>query len=295
MKKQSFIIYKRPTLIQPYLVMGFEGWPDAGRVSSGVVGYLRDKLQAEKFAEVKPDDFYIFQSPGVERRRPVTDIEDGLVKTLSVPSTTFWFHKKGNSAHDLIISLGMEPELGWNKYVELVLDLAQEFGVERIYTIGGTYDRVPHTIEPIITSVVNDPSLRTEMREYGIEFTNYKGPSSIHTMLLVSAGKRALKAASLWGHAPHYVQVPNAKVCYSILNTLTRMLEIAIDLEDVKRAGEYLDEQVSKAIEQKAELKDYVRRLEEEYSKGRYEAGKPLGEDIIKEVEDFLRKKKDEE
>jgi len=295
MEMQSLIIYERPNLVQPYLVMGFEGWPDAGRVSSGVVSQLRDKLEAKKFAEVKADDFYMFQSPGVEVRRPPTDIEDGLVKALSLPSTSFWFYKNDKSAHDLIISLGMEPELRWNNYVDLVLDLAQEFGVQRLYTVGGTYDTVPHTIEPMISAVLNDASLKAEMREYGVGLIDYKGPSSIHTMLVVTASKRELKAASLWGHVPSYIQVPNAKVCYGILSKLARMLEIALDLEDLKKASEYLDDQVSKAIKQKPELEDYVRRLEEEYSKGRYEAGEPLAEDIIKEVEDFLRKRKDEE
>lgn len=89
--------------------------------------------------------------------------------------------------------------------------------------------------------------------------------------------------------------MPNAKVCYGILSKLTKMLEIALDLEDLKKAGEYLDDQVGKAIKQKPELEDYVRRLEEESSKGRYQAGEPLAEDIIKEVEDFLKKRKDEE
>jgi len=56
----GIIRHHRPELNRPYLVAGFEGWPDAGRVSSGVVGYLRDKLNARKCAEVKPDDFYIF-------------------------------------------------------------------------------------------------------------------------------------------------------------------------------------------------------------------------------------------
>ncbi len=295
MEMQSLIIYERPDLVQPYLVMGFEGWPDAGRVSSGVVGQLRDKLEARKFAEVKADDFYVFQSPGLEVRRPLTDIEDGLVKGLSLPSTTFWFYKNDRSAHDLIISLGMEPELRWNNYVDLVLDLAQEFGVHRLYTVGGTYDTVPHTVEPMISAVLNDAGLKDEMREYGIGLIDYKGPSSIHTMLVVSAGKRELEAASLWGHVPSYIQVPNAKVCYSILSKLTRMVGIAVDLEDLKKAGEYLDDQVSRAIKQKPELEDYVRRLEEEYSKGMYQAGEPLAKDIIREVEDFLRRKKDEE
>ena len=60
MNMQNLIIHERPNLVQPYLVMGFEGWPDAGKVSSGVISYLRDKLEANKFAEIKPDDFYLF-------------------------------------------------------------------------------------------------------------------------------------------------------------------------------------------------------------------------------------------
>lgn len=275
--------------------MGFEGWPDAGRISSGVVGYLRDRLEAKRFAEVKADDFYLFQSPGAESIRPLTNIKDGLVKSLSLPSTTFWFYKNEGANHDLILSLGAEPQLGWHRYADLILNLAQEFGVQRIYTIGGTYDRVPHTVEPIITAVLNDPGWQAEMAEYGIGFTDYKGPASIHSFFLVSAGKRGLKAASLWGHAPHYVQMPNAKVCYAVLKKLVKMLEIALDLEQMRRAGEYLDDQINKAIAQKAELQEYVRRLEEEYGKGRYERGEPLAEDIIKEIEHFLRKKKDEE
>ena len=45
MEMQSLIIYERPNLVQPYLVMGFEGWPDAGRVSSSVVGQLKESCE----------------------------------------------------------------------------------------------------------------------------------------------------------------------------------------------------------------------------------------------------------
>lgn len=54
MEKENLIIYQKPNLVYPYLVMGFEGWPGAGKISSGVVGYLKDKLEAKKLAEPKP-------------------------------------------------------------------------------------------------------------------------------------------------------------------------------------------------------------------------------------------------
>jgi proteasome assembly chaperone (PAC2) family protein len=294
MKSGNLTIYEKPKLVKPYLVIGFEGWPDAGRVSSGVVSYLREKLDTSRLAEVKSDDFYLFQSAGAESRRPVADIENGLVASLDLPATTFWFHKGQKSAHDLIVSLGREPELKWDDYVNLVLGLAQDFGVVRIYTVGGTYDVVPHTMEPIMSAVLSAPGLESEMRAYEIPLINYRGPSSIHTMLLVSAGRRNIEAVSLWGYVPHYVQVPNAKVCYGILSRLAEMLGVALDLEDVRRGSEHLDEMVDKAVAQKPELQEYVRRLELEYGKSKDELGEPLKEDIIREIEDFLRRKGEE-
>jgi len=294
MNVENLTIYGKPKLVRPYLVMGFEGWPDAGRVSSGVVSYLRDKLDTSKLAEVKPDDFYLYQSAGVEARRPVTDIKNGLVAALNLTTTTFWSYKNEKSAHDLIVSLGREPELRWDDYINLILDLAQDFDVVRIYAVGGTYDVVPHTMEPIMAAVLSAPGLEPEMREYDIPPINYRGPSSIHTTLLVSASRRNIEAISLWGYVPHYVQVPNAKVCYGLLSRLAKMLELALDLEDMRRGSEHLDEMVDKAVAQKPELQDYVRRLELEYGKTKGELGEPLKEDIIREIENFLRKKGEE-
>ena len=294
MGEASLILQERPKLIKPSLVMGLEGWPDAGKVSSGVINYLRDKLVTRKLAVLRADDFYLYQSLGAEAKRPVTDIHDGLVTSLDLPRTTFWFYKSQKSAHDLILLLGREPELRWGDYVDLILDLAQSFGVVRIYAIGGTYDVVPHTIEPLVAAVFSVPGLEAEMGKYGITPISYRGPSSIHTMLLVSASKRSIEAVSLWGYVPHYIQVPNTKVCYGVLSKLARCLELELDFEDMRRGGEQLDEMVDKAVAQKPELQDYVRRLEVEYGKGKYELGKPLEADIIKEIEDFLRKKGDD-
>ncbi len=124
----------------------------------------------------------------------------------------------------------------------------------RIYTVGGTYDVVAHTMEPIMSVVLSAPGLEPEMRAYEIPLINYRGPSSIHTLLLVSAARRNIEAVSLWGYVLHYVQVPNAKVCYGVLNQLAKMLGLALDLEDVRRGSEHLDEMVDKAVAQKPEL-----------------------------------------
>ena len=72
------------------------------------------------------------------------------------------------------------------------------------------------------------------------------------------------------------------------------MVDITLDLEDLRKAGEYLDHEVSSAIKKKPELESYVSGLEEEFGKGGYQPSEPPAEDIIRDVEYFLRNEKDE-
>jgi len=289
MDSQSVVRYGRPNLVRPNLVMGFEGWADAARISSGVIGQMRDRLRFKRLAEIKPDEFYAFQTPDSEVRRPHAEVEEGVIRALKLPSTVFRFFKNRRGAPDLIVSLAPEPELRWNRYAGLVLDLAQDFGVQRIYTIGGTFNSVPHTVDPIVTAVVSDEVLRDEMAEHGIGLTEYVGPSSIHTLLAMAAKERGLQAVGLWGHAPYYVQVPNAKVCHGILRRLVPMLGIDIDLSELAKAAEYLDQQVDDIVSRRPELREYVAGLEQAYGGAGFAAAPPDA-DLIREVEEFLRR-----
>ena len=282
---EHIVLYHRPELRSPYLVAGFAGWPNAGEVSTGTISYLKEKLKAEKFGEIEPHAFYDFPS-----LRPQTLIENGLIKELLFPANEFFYWKSEKSVHDLIILLAVEPHLKWNEYVDLILHLAEQFKVERIYTVGGTYDRVPHTVRPMVTAAVSDPELKEELEKYDIEPAEYQGPCSIHTVLLAAAKRRNIKSISLWGHAPHYIQVKNPKVCYGILKGLTKMLQIELDLQEIIGASEYLDEQISEAISQKPELEEYVKNLEKEYQAMEKYEEPAKQEDIIKEIENFLRK-----
>lgn len=296
---ENLIVYETPKLRSPYLVAGFAGWPNAAEVSTRTISYLRDKLKATRFGEIRPENFYDFTSME-PLTRPLTVVEHGVVKEQIFPTNEFFYWKNRKSAHDLIIFLGFEPHLRWTEYADAIFQLAEQFGVMRIYTVGGTYDRVPHTKEPKISAIANDPKLKEELRKYDIDFTEYSGPSSIHTFLLLVSRRRNIGAISLWGHAPDYrpfIHIPaNPKVCYGMLKILTRMVEFDINLDDMKRAGDYLDEEINKVVSQSAELKEFVRKLEEEYEAAREHRTPPEESDrIIRELEEFLKKEQKKE
>ena len=60
----KLVIQKTPKMSNTRLLLGFSGWMDGGDVSTGTIGLLAEKLEAEKIAEIKSDSFYLYNFPG---------------------------------------------------------------------------------------------------------------------------------------------------------------------------------------------------------------------------------------
>jgi proteasome assembly chaperone (PAC2) family protein len=289
MENEYIIWHDRPELVKPYMVIAFDGWANAGQVASAIAWYLIGRLKATVFAEIKPDEFYIYQSSGNENKRPVASIENGLIQSLNILTTNFSYYRDPKGEHDLIMASGPEPEQNWVKYTNLILDIAREYHVAKIIAIGGSFGAIPHTVPTRITGVVNQASLIDEIKEQGIEPVTYKGPSSIYTLLMVEAAKRELPAISLWAYTPHYIQVMNFIATYNLMLKLNRMLGINVDMADARRDSEYLYSQINQAIAQKPDLQVHLKMLEDEYRKGKPQHQKSINQNIVKEIEDILK------
>jgi proteasome assembly chaperone (PAC2) family protein len=294
-KEMEEIIYiEKPNLNKPYLVIGFEGWPNAGEVSSFALQHLVDSLKAKKFASIPTENFYQTSS-----LRPVGVIKEGRLIELKSPGNHFYYVKNVFS-NDLILFCGVEPHLRWNVFADLILDLAQRFRVIQIFTLGGTYDYIPHTYPPLVSALFNHEELREKVIQAGLGLTEYSGPISIHTFLLEAAKKRDLKAISLWGHAPQYLQTKNVKVVCSVLKRLIDLTKIEVDLSELENASDYFEQQVNHLVEQDPKLQEVISKLEEVYKRSEkiphpsnQEAGEK--EDKVVYIQAFLKKLEDEE
>jgi hypothetical protein len=85
---------------------------------------------------------------------------------------------------------------------------------------------------------------------------------SIHTFILEVAKKRGLRAISLWGHAPQYLQARNVKVAYAVLKRLSDLIEIEMDLSELQRASDYFDHQVNELVGQDPRLQEIISKLD---------------------------------
>jgi proteasome assembly chaperone (PAC2) family protein len=302
MSMEFLSIHSLPELHNPALITAFHGWPDAGEVASGAMRYLIRNLGATRFAELTPEEFYIF----TEVRPYSVQVRPGQ-RTLRWPANDFYYWNNPNEGRDLLLFLGREPNLRWGAYTGALLDLAERCGVTLMVTLGGTYDAVSHHGDVTVTGIGSTPHLRQQLESLGVAFSQYQGPSSVQTALLDGARRRGVAAASLWGHAPHYIQaVPNVKVCHGVLDRLRALVDVPLDLDELKGASRALEARVDEALSGNDELQSYVGRLDA----GQLDAEPPdepaaLLEDvpteipstdvILQQVEELLRSKERDE
>ncbi len=289
----EIIYHEIPFLNRPILIVGFEGWPNAAEVSSFSLQHLVETLKAIRFASIPTENYYEMSSS-----RPAAIIKNGRLTELIFPGNHFYYatDPKGK---DLLLFSGIEPHLRWNIFTDRFLDLAQRFGVEQIFTLGGTYDYIPHTYPTVVSAVFNRDDLREEILEAGLNLTEYAGPISIHTFLLEAARQRGLKAVSLWGHAPQYLQTRNIKVVYGILKILNRLMKTSIDLSRLDTAHAYFDQQVNDLVNQDPKLQEMIRNIEAVY----HTSGRPFSfgkseeakEDKVVYIQAFLKRQEDGE
>jgi proteasome assembly chaperone (PAC2) family protein len=298
---EALKIHELPSLRTPTLVAAFAGWPDAGEVASGSARYLARKLRARRFAEIDPEEFYVFTET-----RPTTIVLAPGQRALEWPSNEFFSWRDPSGERDLVILQGREPNVNWRGYVDAVLGLAERCGVARVVALGGTYDAVSHRGAVNLSGHATTPELRRQLERLGVPFSSYEGPSSIQSALIEAAQRRGIAAASLWGHAPHYVRVsPNLKVSHGVLAALRSWLEVDLDLTELRLAGDQLENRVDEAMNENPELREYVNQLGVTLG----EAAEPPVEDaaadlpisrpdpaeVMRELEEILKRGREDE
>ncbi len=279
---RNLIIYEKPKLTHPRMVLGFSGWMDGGEVSTGTVNYLIDKLEASKLAEIDPEDFFLLNFPGsmeiASLFRPTTKIENGILKDFQFPRNEFYYARESN----LIFLVGKEPNFAWKKFSDCVFEITEMLEVEKIFFVGSVAGLIPHTREPIIRASVSREHLKVNLEEYNIKFTEYEGPSSIITFLTKVAGEKEIEMTNLVAEIPVYVQGKNPKGIEAITKILVKLLNLDIDLMELHRMSTEFEEKLDKVVSSKPALAEQIKNLEEIYDR---ELIKEMGD-----LEDWLKK-----
>src|SRR5438128_6483150 len=274
----------RPELTRPVLVAAFRGWNDGAQAASLAAGSLARLWGADQIADLDPEGFFDFQAT-----RPHVSLVDGITRQIDWPETAFYHAKPRRLDRDVLLLLGIEPNLRWRTFTDLVVDHVQELGVELVVTLGALLADVPHTRPSPVTGSATDVDLITEL---GLSRSRYEGPTGIVGVLHDACKQADLRSASLWAAVPHYVSLaPSPVAAFALVERLGQLLRVDIDSSELADAAETYRTQVSEAVSADAETASYVEELERRADELGDEAELPSGEALAAELTRFLRER----
>ena len=268
-------------LRDPIMIAAFEGWNDAGESASGAVSHLLTVWTHQQLAITDPEEYYDFQV-----NRPSIRVDAKIVREIIWPNTIVYAVSTPHLSNDFLIVKGIEPSMRWRRFADEILDLADDYEVQLLITMGALLADAPHSRPISVTGSGSHPDVAERL---GVEISRYEGPTGIVGVLQDAANRRDLDAVSLWAAVPHYVSTPpSPKASLALVNALEDFLEISIAQGDLPDRARSWEEQVDHMAAEDSEVGDYVKQLEN--SKDANEIPELSGELLAREVERFLRR-----
>jgi proteasome assembly chaperone (PAC2) family protein len=305
----SFIQYhNRPILRDPIVLVAFGGWNDAAEAATTAIRFLVDRWKPIKIAEIDSEDFFVFTET-----RPTVKLVDGIQRTLVWPTNQFFAHIASELSRDIILFIGVEPQLKWKTFSANFLEVCQHFNISEIVFLGALLADVPHSIEVPITGTSSSSDVMERLHEMDIHSSRYEGPTGMIGVLQDAFRRIQIPSATLWAAVPHYLAAtPNIKVTSALLTYVNTYLSFGLDLSDIQSDAIHFEEQITTLVERDPEASAYVRKLEEQLAQNADDeddedddAGEktnpdipvgtgplPSADTLIRDVEELLRQER---
>lgn len=280
-----------PELHHPVAILAFAGWNDAASAATNAARLVVRRLAARRFATLPAEDFYCFTDT-----RPTVRPGPGGGRIIEWPTNEYFYARNPTGQHDIVVGIGIEPNLRWKTFVAAHIELLQSLKVETVITLGALLADVPHTRPVRVTGGVQDPRLGASVN---VRPSRYRGPTGIVGVMGRALLDAQMPAGSFWANVPHYITAAqNPPATVALLDRLEEAIGLKLDHGELTRAGTQFEAEVSTALSANPEISDYVRQLEEAYDTGdddidpsaeSSDDDEPSPTQILKDVEDFLR------
>ncbi|MCP3938691.1 MAG: PAC2 family protein [Actinomycetia bacterium] len=244
---------ERPDLVNPLLVLAFDGWNDAGDAATTAVDYLISRYDHHTLATIDPEHFFDFGSA-----RPLIQLDDERGRVLEWPTIEFGWLTLDDGT-DIVTLRGPEPRLRWRTLCEQIAAVARELGVERVISLGALLAEVHHTSAISVMGTSADDELVTR---FNLRRPSYTGPTGIVGVIHTVLAEVGIPAMSLWASVPTYV--PNAtspKAAHALLTELVETLGLHLEANDLSRAASTYERQIDDLLEADEDLAEYARQI----------------------------------
>ena len=270
-----------PGFTAPVMVAALEGWVDAGSSGTTAVGQLAES--GRLVATFDADAIYDYRA-----RRPTLDILDGRPITLEWPQLTVTATTIED--RELLVLTGPEPDYRWRELAEAAIELARRFGVASWASLGAIPAAVPHTRPvPILATASASGLLPAGIRQGPDGLLRV--PSAALSVLELSAAEAGIPAVGFFAQVPHYVNATYPTASIALLTTLGRYLGVELPVGQLATRALERRNLLDAATASDEQTKAYVERLEGLADESRL----PAGDELIADIERFLREGGDDD
>jgi proteasome assembly chaperone (PAC2) family protein len=265
----------QPKLRKPTLVIGWES--DTARLGERVTDYLINNLDAQPFCEIDPVEF--FPLGGVV-------IENDIVQ---FPQSTFYACRE----HNLVIFRSAIPRYEWHKFLNLIVDVAQEHcHVKEMYAVGGMITIATNTAPRESWATFSSAKIKKTLSPYQLsremDFETPPGSRpTLNSYLLWIAKNRDVPAVNLWVPVPFYLMTNEDPAAHKkALEFLDKRMDLELDYSGIDAGIKQQNEKLRRLRLSSEEIDGYFRKLE---------SSQPLSEaereSLIKAIDDCLRER----
>lgn len=264
-----------PAMESPSVVCALDGWVDAGSAATAAAGALAQGGRV--VATFDADAIFDYRA-----RRPTLQIIHGKPRTLDWPELTLRAVKAGG--RDILVLTGAEPDYRWHELSGDVATLANHLGVSEWISLGAIPAAVPHT-RPV-------PILGTESQTGLLKGDVLPGPEGVLrvpaaaiSVFDIAVTKSGIPAVGYFAQIPHYVSGTYPQASIELLRALGSHLGTVLDTGDLAEEARSMRIRLDAAAAREDTTKSYVEQLESIVDESRL----PSGDDLISEIERFLR------
>lgn len=218
----------KPKLDNPVMIAA---WPGMGFLAKISADYLRRRIKASQFAEIKY-------------------FHNVLVYTKSVAELAPIKHKLYASEKDnLIILVGdAQPSIPEEslRLAQKISDIAVEMGVKRIYTMAAYPNEFYE--EPKVYGVFTEESMRDELVDAGVEMLEDGAVNGLNGILIGVAKEDGIEGVCLMGDIT-YANVPQHLASKAVLQKLVKLMDIEIDTAQLEIRAKKIDASIKRRLD----------------------------------------------
>ena len=264
-----------PPLEAPVLIVAFDGWVDAGGAATTAANRVAEG--GAVIATLDPDALFDYRA-----RRPTLEIVDGRPTELTWPELTVRHARVGE--RDVLVVAGPEPDYRWHELCDSMVELATTLGIVEWISLGAIPGAVPHTRPVHVMGTASSPELLRGGVEPGPEGV-LRVPAAALSVIEMAVAAAGIPAVGYFAHVPHYVTGPSPAAAIELLRVLGRHLGTEIPLGTLPEEAREVQARLDLAIAADDATRAHVARLEARVD----EQSQPNGDDLIADIERFLR------